>query len=162
MTENSVLYFIGHHHCMTKAVADSSSSLIQYFHSFFFSKYPCFPLNIHKYIHWHVVWMMSWRKHWIIHSLTANFICVLDILNKCNHVEKYKPIEEHTDRIDDQCLVFPLICSVCRTFTCAPYNENNITLWVAFFKQLSCFVEENLSLIKCSFLHLVVFWQYYA
>lgn len=34
MTESSVLYFIGHRHCMTKAVADSSSSLIQYFHNF--------------------------------------------------------------------------------------------------------------------------------
>lgn len=45
MIESSVLYFIGHRHCMTKAVADSSSSLIH--HSFFLSKYPCFQLDIY-------------------------------------------------------------------------------------------------------------------
>lgn len=65
MTESSVLCFIGHRHCMTKAVADSSSSLIQHFHSFFLSKYCLFSTFINTNIG---IWSA------IIQSLNHSFI----------------------------------------------------------------------------------------
>lgn len=59
------LYFIGHRHCMTKAEADSSSSLIQHFHSLFFSKY--FPFSTQ---HPHLQ-TLTWSRQCHTHSLKS-------------------------------------------------------------------------------------------